>query len=88
MITDIEAERGDIQATILRLDSSAIAEGQRLLINYADIHAFSSHDAIIAGALIASKKDHRLDLTLVTSDRGLKAVLREECVPYIDPLIL
>lgn len=85
MIADVEAGRGDIQATILKLDSDSIEKARKLLIKYADRYNFGSHDALIAGSFIAAREIKGMNLTLVTSDRGLQAVLRDESIPFYAP---
>ena len=85
MISDIEAKRGDIQATILKLNHAVVEKAKELLCKYADRYDFGSHDALIAGSVIIARKIDGLDLTVVTSDRGLKVVLREENVAFYDP---
>jgi hypothetical protein len=59
-----------------------------LLIKYADSYNFGSHDALIAGTTITLQEIKNIALTLVTSERGLKAVLKEENIHCIDPLYL
>jgi hypothetical protein len=86
MISDIERQRGDIQATILSLDDVSTKKAQQLLQKNADRYAFVSHDALIAATLSIARDVSGLDLTLVTSDKGLKAVLKEESLPFYDPL--
>ncbi len=85
MISDIERKKGDIHAMILRLDQEAILQGRKLLKNYADQHRFGSHDALIAGSAIVARDTIGPDMKVVTSDKGLKAVLRAETFPYYDP---
>ena len=85
MINDTEAARGDIQATVLKLDSDSIEEARKLLIKYADRYNFGSHDSLIAGGLIVVRETKGMNLTLVTSDRGLQAVLRDESIPFYAP---
>ncbi len=87
MISDIEKGQGDIQATILKLNQDAITEAQKLLTKYADQYNFGSHDALIIGSLIAAKQIQGINLTLITSDKGVKAVLEREAWPYFDPNI-
>ena len=87
MISDVETQRGDIQATVIKIDAHCIEQAQNLLKKYSDRFAFSSHDALIAGSLITAKQRDGLNLTLMTSDKSLKAVLREESIPCHDPLI-
>jgi hypothetical protein len=85
LLADIQNQRGDIQATILKVSETSTTIAQELLIRNADRFAFGSHDALIAATLISARKNG-LDLTLVTSDKGLKAVLRRESLPFYDPL--
>ena len=85
LVSDIEAQKGDIQATILKLDNNSIQRARNLLISYADRYNFGSHDALIAGSFI-SASESGMNLTLITSDRGLKAVLKEESMSLYDPL--
>jgi hypothetical protein len=85
LIADIEAGKGHIQATILKLDQVSIAKAQELLKKYADRYNFGSHDSLIVGSIMVAKETTGLNLTLVTSDQGLKAVLRDESIPFYDP---
>jgi len=85
LISDIEAQRGDIQATILKLESATIEKGRQLLIKYAASYDFRSHDALIAGSLLVAREVQGLDLTLVTSDKKFQNVLKEEAIPFYDP---
>ena len=87
LISDIEAQKGDIQATVIKLDCHSIEIGRKLLKRYADRFAFGSHDALIAGSLITANQRDGLNLTLMTSDKSLKAVLREESISCHDPVI-
>lgn len=84
-IADIERQAGDVQATILALDSHCIEEAKKLLRQYADRYNFGSQDALIVGSLIA-KKQEGLNLTLITSDNGFKNVLKAEGIDFYDPL--
>lgn len=86
LVSDVEARRGNVQATILNLDTVAMREGRDLLLGYADRYNFGSHDALIAGTLIAAKQTKGIDLTLVTLDKGFKEVLRKKGVSVFDPL--
>lgn len=85
MIFDIEARKGDIQATILELERGSIESARQLLLKYADRYSLGSHDALVGGSLIVARKVKGMDLTLVTSDKGLKAVLKDESIPFYDP---
>jgi hypothetical protein len=84
-IADVEARRGNIKATIIDLNQQSIETARILLFKYADKYSFGSHDALIAGTIMTARKSMAIDLTLVTSDKGLKSVLREELVPFYDP---
>ncbi len=85
LIFDIEAQKGNIQATVLKLDQATIEIARNLLIKYADRFKFGSNDALIAGSLLIAKEKKGQHLTLATSDRSLIAVLREESIPFFDP---
>lgn len=85
LIKDIESQRGPVKINILNINERTILEGSNLLIKYADRFKFGSHDALIAGTLLNESKNNGLPLTMVTSDRGFKAVLNEEKIPFIDP---
>lgn len=85
MIGDIEAQRGSVQATIVRLDGAAIKRARRLLLTYGDRFNFASQDALVAGNLLVARETMGIALTLVTSDKGLKAMLAEERIPVYDP---
>ncbi len=86
MTSDIEAKRGDLQATILSLNEASIQTARTLLMQYAPIHNFGSHDALIAGSLVTKKREG-LDLTLVTSDKIFKKVLEKANINFYDPFI-
>ena len=85
MISDVEARRGKIQATVVRLDSAAIERGRQLLLKYADRFRFSSHDALIGGILVRAREAIGPEILLVSSDKGLKAALAEEGLSVYDP---
>jgi predicted nucleic acid-binding protein len=85
LVKDIVSKKGDIVADIIPLDSHSIQVGKDILFKYADTHSFGSHDALIAGTLIECQKSLGKDMTMVTSDRGLKAVLAKEGVKVFDP---
>ncbi len=87
MIKDVEAQRGSIQATIVRLNRAAIERGRQLLLKYGDIFSFGSHDALIGGSFLVVRETMGTEVILVSSDKGLKAVLAEEGVPVYDPII-
>lgn len=85
LIKDIEAQRGDIQATVFTLNQSTIDYARDVLMRYADRYNFGSHDALIAGCLLDVKHNQNINLTLVTSDKAFKAVLKAEGLYYYDP---
>lgn len=84
LLNDIESGRGPMKAQILSVGTDEIAFGRSLLTNYADRYTFGSHDALVAGTLMAANK-RGADLTLITSDKGLKAVCREMNIKLYDP---
>lgn len=87
VVNNIEACKGVVKANVLPLTTDAILEGRRLLMLYADRYNFGSHDALIAGSFIFRRRTNR-GLVLATSDRGFKAVLKAETLPYYDPNIV
>lgn len=84
LISDVEEEKGSIKANILALDSLVFENARYLLKKYADQYNFGSHDALIGGTIMTARESG-LVLTLVTSDRGCKVVLRKESIPVYDP---
>lgn len=86
LMSDIEGRRGGIQATLMPLTTNELSEGRRLLVAYSHLHAFGSHDALVAATMKIAIKAGK-SLTLVTSDRGLKAVASVEGIPVFDPNI-
>lgn len=84
MIKDIESCRGDIQASLIPIDDDTFAVARQLLVDYSDRFAFGSHDALVAGVLSVAKLRGQ-DLTLVTSDKALKAVCAAEKFKVFDP---
>lgn len=84
LISDIEGRRGVIQATLMPLTASELSESRRLLTSYSHLHAFGSHDALVAATVRVAAKAGK-SITLVTSDRGLKAVSKAEGIPVFDP---
>jgi hypothetical protein len=85
MIADIENGRGGIKAQVLSLNSEIVQMARSFLYQYADLYSCGSHDAIIAATAIVSKNKLGKDLILVTSDKGLKAALRDGGILYFDP---
>jgi len=85
LIDDIESGRDlSIKAKIISVGANEIASGKMLLNDYADQFSFGSHDALVAGTILVANQQG-LDLTLVTSDKGLKAVCREAGIKHYDP---
>ena len=84
LLNDIESERGSIKAKILPLRSAELLTAKRLLQEYSDKYAFGSHDALVAGTALVARSEG-CELTLVTSDKGLKAMCEAEGLPYFDP---
>jgi hypothetical protein len=86
LMFDIEAQRGPVKATVLPTGATELLLGKKLLHRYADRYSFGSHDAVVAGTLAASQAAG-LPLTLVTSDKGLKALSRAERFQFLDPSV-
>lgn len=86
IIDDVVNKRGDLQAEIITLNSRSTSFAKHLLKTYADKYSFGSHDALIAGSLLELKETTGIDLTMVTSDKGLKAVLGEVGINIYDPI--
>lgn len=84
LMNDTEDGRGTMRAEMLPLGTHEIKEGKRLLSRYAGTYAFGSHDALVAGTVLVTKAQG-FDLTLVTSDRGLKAVAGDVGISLYDP---
>ncbi len=84
MVSDIEAKKGSIQADVIKLNTCSIEIGTNLLIKYSDSYNFGSHDALIMGSFIDAR-NKMANLIIVTSDKGMKAVLKDESLPYFDP---
>jgi hypothetical protein len=82
-IDNAENQRGDIHAHILPITPETIHEGKRLLRQYAHKLALGSHDAFIAGFLIAANKQGQ-NLSLITFDKALKNVLKSENQPFLE----
>ncbi|WP_028594610.1 type II toxin-antitoxin system VapC family toxin [Paenibacillus assamensis] len=86
LASDIQGDTGAIRASILPLDNNVISAAKDFLIDYADRYNFGSQDALIAGTVIAYKEQYGNDLTVITSDRGLKVALSAARIPILDPL--
>jgi rRNA-processing protein FCF1 len=86
MLGDIEKKQGSIQADLMPLGTREMSAGKEVLKKLAHRFSFGSHDALVAGTVIAANESG-LELILVTSDKSLKAVCREEQIPHFDPNI-
>lgn len=84
LLNDIEQKHGSIQADLLPLGTSEMKAGKEILCQLAHRFSFGSHDALVAGTIVAAS-EKGLALTLVTSDKSLKAVCREQNIPHFDP---
>lgn len=86
LMNDIEQQNGDIQAILLPLGKAELDSGKMFLQQHAHQYSFGSHDALVAGTVsVAVARGERL--TLVTSDKGLKALCRERQIDVFDPLL-
>lgn len=85
LIYDIESMRGEIQASVIPLDQDTITEAKRLLKIYSDHYRVGSHDALIGAVAGRQREANGLQLTVVTADKGLKALLSEEHILVYDP---
>jgi hypothetical protein len=84
MLADIEHGHGTIKAELLPLGAAEITYGKLFLSRHADSLAFGSHDSLVAATAFVARKAGR-DVTLVTSDKSLKAVCKLVGVPVFDP---
>lgn len=84
VLGDIEKKQGNIQADLMPLGTNEMNAGKEILKKLAHRFSFGSHDALVAGTVVAANQNG-LDLVLVTSDKSLKAVCREEQIPHFDP---
>lgn len=85
LIYDIESMIGKIQASVIPLDQDTITEAKRLLRTYSDHYSVGSHDALIGAVARRQNEANGLQLTVVTADKGLKALLSDEHIPVYDP---
>lgn len=82
-INDIfEGNSSLLTVSIEPFDSTTVAEAKKV-ITHALIHNFASMDAMIAATAKLARNNSR-DVTVVTSDRGLKACLSKVGVPCKD----
>ncbi|KOP51707.1 hypothetical protein OX90_26285 [Pseudomonas coronafaciens pv. porri] len=84
LLNDIEREHGSIRASLLPLGSNEMRAGREILSQLAHKFSFGSHDALVAGTVLTAK-NNGLALTLVTSDKSLKAVCKDQNIPHYDP---
>lgn len=84
LMADIEAKHGDIQAEVIPFGRSELEEARSFLSKFAHLHAFGSHDALVA-ATVKIARDSGRNLVLTTSDKGLKAVCGIAGIPIFDP---
>ncbi|UDQ75264.1 hypothetical protein LJQ72_17245 [Pectobacterium brasiliense] len=87
LLKDIENGNGDIKSTSIPLTSEAIEAGKKILIQYSHRFSFGSHDALVAGMIYIERLKGN-NIVLVTSDKSLKAVCREENICVFDPNML
>ncbi len=85
-ILDIESRKGTVCAEILTVNNTSLSKGKAVLMKYSDRYSINSHDAVIAGTLLETRDKKGIALTMVTSDKSLKASLREEGVSVYDPI--
>ncbi len=84
-ILDIESCKGQVCAEILAVSNTSLSKGKEFLMRYSDRYSINSHDAVIMGTLLETKEKGGIPLTMVTSDKSLKASLREEGMSVYDP---
>jgi hypothetical protein len=82
-IRDAEAGHGPIRLTVVDVCSADCGVGRGYLYTYAGTRRFGSHDAVIAA--VATRKGGG-KCRLVTSDHGLKALLKAIGQRYYDPV--
>ncbi|MBL0386864.1 PIN domain-containing protein [Tumebacillus sp. ITR2] len=87
LVSDSLNASGGIRAKVISLDSEHISVAKDFLIDYADKYNFGSQDALIAATAILYKKRTETEITVVTSDKGLKAALSQAKIPVHDPLL-
>ncbi|CAI2050900.1 hypothetical protein I5Q20_00970 [Serratia marcescens] len=84
LLKDIENGNGSIKSTSIPLTSEAIEAGKKILMQYSHRLSFGSHDALVAGIVYTERLKGK-NIILVTSDKSLKAVCREEKIGVFDP---
>jgi len=84
LIKDMESQSGVIKANIIQIGANEFLAAKYLLAKYSDQFSFGSHDALVAGTLMEARKAGN-NLTLITSDKGLKAACVKEGLPIYDP---
>ena len=78
----MEGTSGLVSVCILPFDEGTIHCAEQI-IPHALVHNFASMDAMIA-ATARKAIDRGEDMTVVTSDKGLKACLDKTAIPYWD----
>jgi len=87
LLKEIENGEGKIKSTAIPLTAEAMEAGKKILMQYSHRFSFGSHDALVAG-MIYTEKLKGNNVVLVTSDRSLKAVCKEENIIVFDPNVL
>jgi hypothetical protein len=82
-IKDAENGRGPIRLKVIPLESADFALGKDYLYGNANSCRFGSHDAVIAAA--SSRYIGGTNVRVITSDSGLKSLLRAVRRQYFDP---
>lgn len=85
LLRDIEEQRGTIKATVLPVGAAQFAIAKQLVVTYCDRFAFGSHDAMITASVLNAKTTQGLTLTVITEDKGLKALCAAVSIPTYDP---
>lgn len=85
LLKDIEDQKGEIKATILRIGPAQFAIAKRLLVTYCDRLSFGSHDAMVAASALNAMTTMTLALTVVTRDKGLKTLCGALSMSTYDP---
>lgn len=80
----MEAGRGFIKTNIIKIDTSTITKSRNLLTKYAGQYDFQSLDSLVTTSFLEAKIDD--DWTIVTSDKKLQNVLKQENLTIYDSL--
>jgi hypothetical protein len=84
LMGDIESRNGSIKATVLPTGPEEFSMAKNLLRMFSCRYSFGSHDALVAATVLSARRKGK-NITLVTSDKGLKAACRDVGVPIVDP---